>query len=293
MRLITFESESGPSLGVLPELKRGDDHFAILPGLTMRSLIEQGERGLDLARRALQGSRQPLSSVRLMAPIPEPRRNVFCLGWNYAEHSREAAEARGKLSPKEQKLPERPIFFTKLGTTVNAPEGEIPLDTRVTTQLDWEVELGVILGRDGKNISREAAMGHVFGYTIINDISAREVQVSHGGQFFKGKSLDGTCPMGPWIVTADELDPRDLALRCRVNGILKQEGRTSDMIFDISSTLEWLSRGTTLLAGDIIASGTPSGVGFARNPPEFLQDGDEVECEIEGIGLLRNCVRAV
>jgi 2-keto-4-pentenoate hydratase/2-oxohepta-3-ene-1,7-dioic acid hydratase in catechol pathway len=294
MRLITFETSTGPALGVMPELKSGDDTFAVLPELTMLSLIALGEAGLEIARKTLaSGTRQPLSKVRLMAPIPEPRRNVFCLGWNYAEHSREAAQARGKLSPKEQKLPERPIFFTKLGTAVNRPDGIIPLDTSVTSQLDWEVELGVILGLGGKNIPREKAMEHVFGYTIINDVSAREVQVSHGGQFFKGKSLDGTCPMGPWIITADELpDPRGLSLRCRVNGELKQEGTTSDMIFDIPATLEWLSRGLTLLSGDVIATGTPSGVGFARTPPEFLRDGDTVECEVERIGILRNQVQA-
>jgi len=294
MRLITFETSTGPALGVMPELKSGDDTFAVLPELTMLSLIALGEAGLEIARKTLaSGTRQSLSNIRLLAPIPEPRRNVFCLGWNYAEHSREAAQARGKLSPKEQKLPERPIFFTKLGTAVNRPDGIIPLDTSVTNQLDWEVELGVILGLGGKNIPREKAMEHVFGYTIINDVSAREVQVSHGGQFFKGKSLDGTCPMGPWIITADELpDPRGLSLRCRVNDELKQEGTTSDMIFDIPATLEWLSRGLTLLSGDVIATGTPSGVGFARTPPEFLRDGDTVECEVERIGILRNQVQA-
>jgi 2-keto-4-pentenoate hydratase/2-oxohepta-3-ene-1,7-dioic acid hydratase in catechol pathway len=186
------------------------------------------------------------------------------------------------------------VFFTKATTAVAGPHADIPFDANVSTQMDWEVELGVVIGKAGKNIPRDRAFEHVFGYTVINDVSARDIQNSHGGQFFKGKSLDGACPMGPWIVTRDEIpDPHALPLRCRVNGVVKQESNTSDFIFDIPALIEWLSKGMTLLPGDVIATGTPSGVGFARTPPEFLKPGDVVECEVEGIGTIRNRVVAV
>jgi 2-keto-4-pentenoate hydratase/2-oxohepta-3-ene-1,7-dioic acid hydratase in catechol pathway len=161
----------------------------------------------------------------------------------------------------------------------------------VTTQLDWEVELAFVIGRGGKNIKPENAMEYVWGYTVANDVSARDVQVAHGGQFFKGKSLDGTYPMGPWIVTADEiLDPNALSLRCRVNGVTKQNSNTSEFIFKIPELINWLSRGMTLLPGDVISTGTPSGVGLGHKPPEYLKVGDVVECEVEGIGTIRNRV---
>jgi 2-keto-4-pentenoate hydratase/2-oxohepta-3-ene-1,7-dioic acid hydratase in catechol pathway len=159
--------------------------------------------------------------------------------------------------------------------------------------MDWEVELAIIIGRRGKSIARAQAPNYVFGYTVVNDVSARDIQNAHGGQFFKGKSLDGACPMGPWIVTRDEVpDPHALAIRCRVNGVVKQDSSTAELIFDVPAIVEWLSRGMTLLPGDIVATGTPSGVGFARTPPEFLKPGDVVECEIEGIGTIRNTVVA-
>ena len=290
MRFMTYLSGSGPRRGVV-----AGDALAPIPGLSLLDLIAEGEAGLVRARQALAGpERVALEGLERLAPIPEPRRNVFCLGWNYAEHSREAAAARaGQLKP-EVKLPERPIFFTKATTAVIGPGAPIPLHARTTAQLDWEVELGVVIGRGGRDIPRDQAMAHVFGYTVINDVSAREVQILHGKQFFKGKSLDGTCPMGPWIVTADEVpDPHALALSCRVNGVEKQAGNTADFIFDIPAILEWLSAGMTLLPGDIIATGTPAGVGFARTPPEFLRAGDVLASEISGVGLLENPVQDV
>ena len=287
MRLFSYHVESGFAVGALA----GADTFVPLPFASLLELIAWGEAGLATAREALaREPRAPLAGIQLVAPIPEPRRNIFCLGWNYSEHSKEAAAARGRLEPP--KLPTRPIFFTKATTSVLAPEAAIPAHLGVTAQLDWEVELGVVIGKGGADIRQDQAMAHVFGYTVINDVSARDVQTSHGGQFFKGKSLDGTCPMGPWLVTADEVpDPHALRLTCKVNGAIKQDGRTSDMIFDIPSTIEWLSKGMTLLPGDIIATGTPAGVGFARNPPEFLKTGDSVACEVEGLGVLQNTVR--
>jgi 2-keto-4-pentenoate hydratase/2-oxohepta-3-ene-1,7-dioic acid hydratase in catechol pathway len=279
MRLITFQTPDGPTAGIV----RGEEVTA-LPGANLLALIEQGEAGRDRAERAV-GPRYRLPELQLLAPIPTPRRNIICVGLNYLEHAREGFAARGK----EVRLPERPLFFTKATTAVNGPYGDIPLDPAVTAQLDWEAELGVVIGRGGKNIPRDQAMAYVFGYTVINDVSARDVQTGHGGQFFKGKSLDGCCPMGPWIVTADEVpDPRRLRVCSRVNGVVKQDASTAEFIFDIPTLLEWLSKGMTLLPGDILATGTPAGVGFARTPPEFLQPGDVVECEIEGLGLIRN-----
>ncbi len=284
MRLVTFQSETGPRLGLV----RADNAITPLPQIGMQGLIEAGEARLKRARTGT-GFMLPLASVRLMAPLPEPRRNIFCIGMNYRAHAAESLRAKGL----PVKMPEVPVFFTKATTTVNGPYDDIPFDAGVSAQIDWEVELGVVIGRKGKNIPREQAMDYVFGYTVINDVSARDLQNSHGGQFFKGKSLDGACPMGPWIVTKDEVpDPHALRLCCRVNGVTKQDSHTGDMIFDIPTLIAWLSRGLTLLPGDVIATGTPSGVGFARTPPEFLRPGDVVECEVEGIGTLRNRVAA-
>ena len=287
MRLITYHEHAGTAVGVLT----GDGHLVPLPFGSMLDLIAAGESGLAVTREALaKGFQRRLEGVRLAAPIPAPRRNIFCLGWNYAEHSRESAAMRGK----EAKLPNRPIFFTKATTSVLGPGETIPAHLGVTGQLDWEVELGVVLGKGGVDIPRAQAMDHVFGYTIIHDVSARDVQSGHGGQFFKGKSLDGYCPMGPWLVTRDEIpDPHHLRLRCLVNGVVKQDSTTAELIFNVPAIIEWLSLGLTLLPGDIIATGTPAGVGFARKPPEFLKPGDVVQSEVEGIGVMRNRVCAV
>ena len=255
----------------------------------MLELVQQGPTAWARLRTDLPGveagaTRLALSSATLAAPIPLPRKNIMCLGWNYADHAKESAGATGKAA----ELPEHPVVFTKNITTVNAPYGDIPAHTDVTDQLDWDVELGVIIGIGGRKIERDRALDHVFGDTVINDISARDLQCRHK-QFFLGKSLDGACPMGPVIVTADEIpDPQQLALRCWVNGALKQSSSTRHQIFDVAATISILSRGMTLEPGDIIATGTPSGVGFARTPPEFLRSGDVVECEIDGIGRLRN-----
>ncbi|MEJ2746435.1 MAG: fumarylacetoacetate hydrolase family protein [Anaerolineae bacterium] len=294
MKLITYQHNDQTRIGaVVAEAAVAEavvDLTAVSP--TLLALIQQGPAGVQKARAAIDNATHtiPLADVALLAPIPVPDRNVMCLGWNYAEHAQESAETKG-LQIKE--LPQYPIVFTKATTSVNGPFGEVPYSTAVSTEFDYEVELAVIIGKRGINIPREEAMGYVYGYTVLNDISARDLQ-RNGKQFFKGKSLDGSCPIGPWLVTADEIaNPQNLAITCRVNGVTKQDSSTRHMIFDIPATIEYLSLGMTLLPGDIIATGTPSGVGFARTPPEYLQPGDVVESEIEQIGLIRNQIKAV
>lgn len=271
---------------------------ALLPGLISRYPAFTGSlafiRELVKARELLDGLSESeadratfsLDNLELLAPIPRPAKNIMCLGLNYADHVAETSAA----ADREARLPEHPIVFTKNVTSVTGPDAAIPYDASVTTQLDWEVELGVVIGRPGCAIEADRAMDHVFGYTVINDLSARDLQFRHK-QFFIGKSLDGACPMGPWIVTADEIEnPHALAIRCDVNGVRKQDSSTRHMIFDIPAIISTLSRGMSLEPGDIIATGTPDGVGYARTPPEFLKPGDEVLCEIEGIGVLRNTI---
>lgn len=231
----------------------------------------------------------PLANLELLAPIGRPLRNVFCVGWNYLEHFEEGQGVRD--GQRAQELPGRPTFFTKATESVIGPEAPIQSHGRITQTLDWEAELAVIMGVDGIDIPEERAMDHVLGYTIANDVSARNVQRGHGGQWFRGKSLDGTCPMGPWLVTPEELgDIAPLAVSCRVNGEMVQSARLGDMHFSIARIIAELSSGLTLRAGDTILTGTPPGVGFARTPPRYLQIGDVVETEIEGIGRLRNRV---
>ncbi len=286
MRFLSYQTDNGPRLGVL----QGDLVYPI-PGHDMLSLIDAGPAGLAAAQALLAagGPTLPVGALTLLAPIPLPRRNIFCVGLNYLAHGKESAEAKGgTFTP-----PDRPLFFTKGTLAINHPNAPIEIDDAVSPQVDWEVELGVVLGKRGKNIKPGEAMDHIFGYTALNDVSARDVQMAHGGQFFKGKSLDGLCPMGPVIVTADEIpDPHALRVQTRVNGVTKQDSNTSDLIFNLPTLIDWLSRGMTLLPGDIIATGTPAGVGFARTPPEFLRPGDVVEVEVEHIGVLRNTVIA-
>ncbi|MEM7400419.1 MAG: fumarylacetoacetate hydrolase family protein, partial [Pseudomonadota bacterium] len=223
-----------------------------------------------------------------LSPIPRPRQNIMCLGWNYIEH---VEETSGKAL-EAPKLPKYPIVFTKSAYSMNGPYADIPVDLEVSNKMDWEVELAVIIGKSGQGIAKGDALNHVFGYSIINDISARDIQKRHK-QFFVGKSFTGACPMGPWIVTADEiLDPQKLDLKSWVNKELKQDSNTQYQIFDVATVIETLSRGMTLEAGDIIATGTPSGVGYVRNPPEYLMPGDNVECEIESIGKISNPIVA-
>jgi len=258
----------------LLELIRGGEGDAALAreaweygkGLVDQQAIE------ELARRKLA---YPMKRVRLLAPIPAPARNIFCLGRNYADHAAERGAA----------VPEHPVYFTKPDTSVVGP-GDDVVDHAITQELDYEVELAVVIGAGGKDIARDDALTHVFGYTVINDVTARDLQKRHT-QWFKGKSLDTFCPMGPVLVTADEIpEPQALAIALRVNGQVRQQSHTSKMIFPVAQCIEVLSQGMTLLPADIIATGTPEGVGAATG--NFLKPGDRVEAEVEGIGILAN-----
>lgn len=222
----------------------------------------------------------PLEEIQLLAPIPRPSKNVFCIGKNYRDHAIEMGS--------EADIPEDIMVFSKVPTSVIGHGERIPSHSKVTDQLDYEGELAVVIGKTGTGISKTEAMDYVFGYTIINDITARDLQQKHK-QFLLGKSLNGTCPMGPWIVHHSEIsNPENLMIETKVNGEVRQKGNTSDFIFDIRTMIVELSKGMTLEAGDIIATGTPAGVGKGMKPPVFLKAGDTIEITIEGIGTLRN-----
>lgn len=264
---------------------------------SLQRLIEGGSGAFDALRRlvaeAESGQHEDAivsGETQLLAPIPVPRKNVFCVGRNYAEHIAEGDRAQNQ----KVGVTEHPVYFTKPPTSIVPPGGDVLIFPSLSEAIDYEVELAVVIGKPGRDISKADAYDHIFGYTILNDITARDIQRRHGGQYFKGKGLDGSCPIGPWIVTADDIpDPHDLSIGLTVNGEQRQDGHTGDMIFDIPTLIASLSEGLTLESGDIIATGTPSGVGYAMEPPRFLKHGDTIECRISGIGTLSNKVRAV
>jgi 2-keto-4-pentenoate hydratase/2-oxohepta-3-ene-1,7-dioic acid hydratase in catechol pathway len=296
MRFVTFRHNGRTAPGVL----HGEHHIVDLgsdaaarlkiPGRSLAAIIAGGAP-TQAAVRALVAAAPidtvlALDEVKLLAPIPRPAKNVFCVGRNYVDHVKEGASA-GLASGE---LPKVPQFFTKPPTAVIGPGAAIRIGPELTAELDYEIELGVIIGTGGRDIPPGAAFDHVFGYTIINDISARDLQRSHG-QWFKGKALDSSCPIGPWIVTRDEIPSvEELALTLTVNGETRQHARCSQMIFDVPTLIASLSSGLTLEAADIIATGTPAGVGFSFKPPRFLDDGDVVVARIAGIGQLMNPV---
>lgn len=268
-----------------------------LQGATMLSLIADWAQAHDVVSTLVADAEAgkvedaiaPADTV-LQAPIPDPQKNVFCVGRNYAEHIAEGERAQNQKIG----VTEHPVFFTKPPTSIVPPGGDVLIFPAVSESIDYEVELAVVIGKAGRNITKADAMDHVFGYTILNDITARDIQRRHGGQYFKGKGFDGSCPLGPWIETADAIaDPHALSIGLTVNDEQRQDGTTADMIFDIPTLIASLSEGMTLEPGDIIATGTPSGVGYAMEPPRFLKHGDTVVCKISGIGTLSNTVRAV
>lgn len=308
MRFVTFRYAKQSYLGLMA----GDDQVIALSEVarrylkegtqpclaSMQAFIAGGAKALNIAKKAARyvdrldtkgrrrvaqtGALFKSNRVRLLSPIPAPRKNIVLLGVNYQEHIDEGARARDvKLN-----TPVAPVFFTKPATSVIGHEGNV-VAHNATRRLDYEVELAVVIGKKGKDIPKSKVDDYIFGYTICLDMTARDLQRRHG-QWFKGKALDTFCPLGPWIVHKSSFpDPHRVGLICRVNGEVMQNGNTRDMIFDIPTTLEELSKGMTLEPGDIVSTGTPSGVGYARVPPLFLKPGDQVEGEVEGVGVLR------
>lgn len=239
----------------------------------------------------LNGEGKPLDGVKLLAPIPNPPHNILCVGKNYHAHAHEFTKSGFDAgATAADAIPEYPIIFTKPSSSLSGPYDDIPLWPGLDKAVDYEAELAVVIGKKGRFITADKALDHVFGYTILNDVTARDLQREHR-QWFLGKGIDGFGPMGPWIVTKDELDISDISLSCRVNGETRQEISTRDLIFDVPTLIETISRSVTLSPGDVIATGTPAGVGIGFDPPRFLTEGDVVEVEIEGIGKIRNVVR--
>ena len=265
----------------------------VCPAQTLQALVEAGDgEAAQVWALALRACEQGMAvrafaDVKPGAPLPKPRRNILCLGKNYLDHAREVA----KKMDVSGDAPTQPIFFTKATTAVIGPGGTVPAYPELTRKLDYEAELALIIGTAGRDIAPERAWDHVFGYTAINDISARDLQKSHM-QWFRAKSLDGFAPMGPVVVHRSMMpEPRDIEVKCSVNGELRQHARFDQLIFDVPTIIAILSSGMTLLPGDIIATGTPAGVGMGFSPPKYLQSGDEVVVEVTGVGPLSNPVR--
>jgi 2-keto-4-pentenoate hydratase/2-oxohepta-3-ene-1,7-dioic acid hydratase in catechol pathway len=320
MRLVTFAHGKTVSIGVLDQANGRVIDLAKAAGVApdMSAFVALGRKGLAKARAALKKPPRraivPLKKAKLLAPIPKPRRNVFCVGLNYQDHVREflksgfdtsgktnapdgagrqndkSGAGSGSSPPTGGTAPEYPIFFTKMNTSVIGPGALIPAHLDPTQSVDYEVELTVVIGPGGRDIKKKDAFKHVFGYTIVNDVTSRTQQKQYG-QWFLGKSLDGFCPMGPWLVTADEIaDVTKLRLTTHVNGEKRQDNVVGDLIFDIPTLIETLSTGRTLEPGDLIATGTPTGVGLGFKPPKFLQRGDVVTLAIDRLGTLENKV---
>lgn len=291
MKLVTFTTATDERVGVV-DVDRGvvRDVTALLPaGAGLLDLIEGwAEHAPALARDADSQPELALDAVRLLAPIPVPRRNIFCIGKNYRDYVLEFGASGYDQPDRSQEMPEHPVVFTKTTTSVTGPFDDIDPHHGVTGELDYEAELGVIIGRGGRGISREDAFDHVWGYTIVDDVTARDLQRTHK-QWLIGKGLDTHCPMGPYAVTADEItDVTALQVESHVNGEPRQSAPVKDLIFDIPELIAVLSAGITLLPGDIIATGTPAGVGIGFDPPRFMVSGDVIEVSITGLGAQRN-----
>lgn len=259
---------------------------------SMQELIERAAAGGESPAFAVATTRIPFGDVTFKAALPQPRRNILCVGKNYREHAREFTGSGfdSSASSLADAIPTKPIIFTKFAETVIGPTDAIRYPHGASEQLDYEAELGVIIGRAGIDISREDAMDHVFGYTIVNDVTARDRQAGHK-QWFLGKSLDTFCPMGPWIASREAFDLATAKIRCWVNGELRQDACTADLIFDVPTLIQTISQGITLRPGDVIATGTPAGVGIGFKPPKFLAIGDVIAVEIDGLGRIENTVR--
>lgn len=288
MKIAAYRYQGQPGVGRVSADGRSIEPFQLSgaeAALGALSLVEAQAAGRALPAT---GAAMPLDQVQLTAPIPRPRRNVFCVGKNYHAHAKEFAGSGFDSSAKSGgDIPAAPIIFSKVPESVIGPKDTIVIPAEVSTAIDYEAELTVVIGKGGKGIRKADAMKHVWGYTIINDMTARDWQGRHS-QWLLGKSFDTFCPMGPWLVTADEMDGQNTDVKCWVNGELRQDANTKDFIFDIPTLIECISAGITLYPGDLIATGTPAGVGIGYKPPKYLKSGDVVKIEIGGIGVLEN-----
>jgi 2-keto-4-pentenoate hydratase/2-oxohepta-3-ene-1,7-dioic acid hydratase in catechol pathway len=286
MKLATCQFNHQNYVGLVSPSEEEITFFQMTPdehAAGVLSLIHHSKKSQKLPALSLQSV--PLNQVKLLAPFPRPLRNIFCVGRNYHAHAKELSESVFKDNDADPNS--WPIVFTKVPESVVGPFDNVLLPSQISQQIDYEAELAVVIGSGGKNISRAYAMSHVYGYTIVNDVTARDVQMRHQ-QWDLGKSFDTFCPMGPWVITADAFDGLNAQVKCWVNGELRQDGNASHMIFDIPTLIETCSRGITLYPGDIIATGTPAGVGMGLKPPAYLQNGDVVKVAIEGIGFIEN-----
>ena len=287
MKIATFNIDGKRKVGVLDE-----DSATIAPFNLTTEQAAQGIQSLiewQLAGNELPATGAPiaLDSVVIEAPLPRPRRNVFCVGKNYYDHAHEFSSSGFDSSAAQGAVPEYPIIFSKVPESVIGSGDLIEYDPAVSSAIDYEVELAIIIGKPGRGISRENALDHIWGYTIINDVTARDLQGRYS-QWLVGKSQDSFCPMGPVAVTRDAINLGDTRLRTWVNEELRQDSNTSLMIFDVPTIIQTIAEGVTLLPGDVIATGTPAGVGIGFKPPKYLAEGDRVCCEIDGIGRLEN-----
>lgn len=288
MKLITFETDGKIAAGYID----GDDAVVCAEGagadVAVLKAIEEGQAAVS-AWAASAGRRVPLDSVRLLSPVPKPLRDIFCVGKNYYAHAAEFFSSGFDSSAKEE-VPSHPVIFTKPTTSVAGPGDVVKGSLDHTNSVDYEGELGVVIGKRCFQVSKDEALDHVFGYVVVNDVTSRILQKDHN-QWVIGKGIDTFCPMGPWIATADEVgDVTELELVTEINGEERQRAKVSDLIFDIPTLIETMSRTMTLLPGDIIATGTPVGVGIGFNPPKYLTPGDTMKVSITGLGVLENSI---
>jgi 2-keto-4-pentenoate hydratase/2-oxohepta-3-ene-1,7-dioic acid hydratase in catechol pathway len=291
MRFATLELNGRPTVAVIAnDLQHYCEVGHVLPGFD-GDMVDLIERMPSVSAFGPVDRWQPLAGKRVLAPIVSPRKNIFCVGKNYHEHAKEFSESGFDTSAiKGEFAPPAPVVFSKPFTTVVGDQDDVLAFTHLTSQLDYEVELAVVIGKAGRGIAKADALKHVWGYTIVNDVTARDLQ-QHHRQWFLGKGMDTFCPMGPWLVSADEVDAANLDVRCWINDELRQDANTRDLIFDIPTIIETISAGMTLQPGDIIATGTPAGVGLGFKPPKFLKSGDVMKLSIGQLGTLTNRIR--
>jgi len=289
MKIVAYEKDGAPGVGVLSADGSEVAPFALSPAEAADGVQALVERSVAGAPPPETGTPVKLAGLRLRAPLPRPRRNIFCVGKNYYDHAHEFSKSGFDSSAAAGTIPKAPIVFSKVPESVCAHGDPILMDPSVSTSLDYEVELGVIIGRGGRGIKKADALDHVWGYTVINDATARDLQGLHS-QWLIGKSQDTFCPMGPCAVTADQFHLDDAFVRTWINGELRQDSNTKLLIFDVPTIIETIAAGITLIPGDVIATGTPAGVGIGFDPPVYLKAGDVVRMEIEHIGVLENRV---